>query len=379
MRIALDGLPLSRELTGIGHYTLELGRHLAENKPDDHVSIISSRLFLPTVTSTSVPSNLKLLRPSLNPVIRFWWKFGLPKFLSRNGIEVFHGTNFQLPSRPGCATVLTIHDLSPLLYPETHEARNVLRSKRSLPLAAQTATVIICPTEAVRQEVHEHLGIPVDRIVAIHEAARDCFISANDHEVARVKQQFNIGNEFLLYVGTIEPRKNLLSLVMMFEQLVDAHPNLQLVIAGKKGWMVDELFAYVRRSPVRNRIVFTGYLSDAELCALYTSCTLFVYPSIYEGFGLPPLEAMSCGAAVIASNIPSIAEVLNGAGRLVRPDDLETLKGTVDELLSDRDSREQLASAGRERAIKFSWAATAERVREVYERAREQYLRNEKG
>ncbi len=375
MRIALDGLPLSRELTGIGHYTLELGRHLAENSAD-HVSVLSPRAFVPTVTSTLVPSNLKPLQPTVNPVIRFWWKFGLPKFLSKDGIEVFHGTNFELPSQPACATVLTIHDLSTLLHPETHEHQNVQRAQRSLPLTAQTATMIICPTEAVRQEVHEHLMIPLERIVAVHEAARNCFSPASDREIARVKQRFNTGDEFLLYVGTIEPRKNLLSLVLAFEQLVVTHPDLRLVIAGRKGWMVDELFAYVARSPVSKRIIFTGYVSDVDLRSLYSSCTVFVYPSIYEGFGLPPLEAMSCGAPVVASSIPSIAEVLDGAARLVEPDDFEMLKGTLEELLNDRELRERLSSVGREHAAQFSWAETAVKVREVYARASERHRKN---
>lgn len=377
MRIALDGLPLSRELTGIGYYTLELGRYLAQNNSSDHVSIPSARAFVPAVTSTPAPSNLKLLRPTVNPVIRFWWKFGLSKFLSKDGVEVFHGTNFELPSKQTCATVLTIHDLSTLLYPETHERRNVLRAQRSLLLTAQTASMIICPTEAVRQEIHKHLMIPLEKIVAVHEAARACFSPASNRDIARVKQRFSPGDEFLLYVGTIEPRKNLLSLVLAFEQLASIHPNLRLVIAGQKGWMVEELFGYAKHSPVSNRIIFTGYISDVELRALYSSCTLFVYPSIYEGFGLPPLEAMSCGAPVVASDIPSIAEVLGSTARLVKPDDFEALKGSLGELLNDGSLRERLSSAGRARAGEFSWADTAVKVREVYEQARE--LHRQKG
>ncbi len=378
MRIALDGLPLSRELTGIGHYTLELARHLAKTNSADQVSVASPRGLVPTVTSGSSPSNLRLRRATLNPVIRYWWKFGLTNFLKKEKVEVFHGTNFQLPPQPRCATVLTIHDLSTLLYPETHEGKNVQHAWRWLPSTAQTATMIICPTEAVRQEVHDHLSIPLDKIVAVHEAARSCFGPASDREIARVKQRFNPGEEFLLYVGTIEPRKNLLSLVLAFEQLASTHPKMRLVIAGRKGWMVEELFAYVKRSPVNNRIIFTGYVSDVELRALYSSCTVFVYPSIYEGFGLPPLEAMSCGAPVVASSIPSIGEVLGEAARLVKPNDFAALKSSLEELLDEPCLRERLSLAGRERAAEFSWDETARRVRNVYERALDIHIHDRK-
>ena len=379
MRIALDGLPLSRELTGIGHYTLELGLHLALECPDDHLSVVSPRPCVPVVEATSFPTNLKLLRPTLNPVVRYWWKRGLLKYLSRERVEIFHGTNYELPAQAGCATVLTIHDLSTVRHPETHEKKNVERAQANLPSAAHAASMIICPTEAVRQEIKETLAVPDDKVVAIHEAARTCFTSASPEEISRVKQKFSLSDQFLLYVGTIEPRKNLLSLVLAFEQTSKMFPNLQLVFAGRKGWKVDDLLAYIKRSRVGNKIVFTGYLSDGELSSLYSSCTLFIYPSIYEGFGLPPLEAMACGAPVIASDIASIAEVAGGAALLVKPDDFEQLKKAIEDLLSDQVARERLTKAGRKRAAQFSWSKTAREVRAVYDEALARHRANKKG
>ena len=172
--------------------------------------------------------------------------------------------------------------------------------------------MIITPTESVRQEVHEYLQIPLDRIVAVPEAARDCFRPLNGaNDTLETRKRFGISNDFLLFVGTIEPRKNLATLLAAFEAVWRQRPQpLQLVIAGRKGWLVDDLLSTLKRSPAAEQIILTGYLSDDDLCALYSSCAAFVYPSVYEGFGLPPLEAMACGAPVIASRIPAIQEVL---------------------------------------------------------------------
>ena len=362
MRIAIDGLPLCQPLTGVGHYTLELARHLALSNPEDQISIVSPRRFL---DAPKEPANLRCVRPTINPMLRSWWQSNLTRYLRQQSIDIFHGTNFELPANPPCATVVTIHDLSTLIYPQLHEQKNVARAKRRLPGTAAAATLIVTPTEAIRREVHEHLHIPLDRIIAVAEAARDCLRPLAISETAITRRRLGIGDEFILYVGTVEPRKNLQSLVRAFEEIQNGHQQLQLVIAGKTGWMVEDLFKYVNRSSARDRIVFTGYLSDEELRALYSSCTLFTYPSIYEGFGLPPLEAMACGAPVVAGRIPSISEVVGNSACLVDPEP-SLLSGAIRELLANPSARQELAEKGRRRATEFSWVRTAETMRELY-------------
>jgi glycosyltransferase involved in cell wall biosynthesis len=170
----------------------------------------------------------------------------------------------------------------------------------------------------------------------------------------------------------------LLTLVRAFEQVVQKYEErLQLVIAGKRGWLVDDLYAYVKASPAQKQIIFTGYVSEDRLKALYSSCTVFVYPSMYEGFGLPPLEAMKCGAPVVATKMSSVAEVVNSAARLVEPS-VDSLTKAILELLNDDGLRESLKLAGRQRAAQFSWSETARQVRDVYREACERYLQAEK-
>ena len=370
MRIAIDGFPLSEPLTGIGHYTLELAHHLALTSPEDEILVVSPRSFVPSVDAENGAANLRFSRATVSPLTRRWWSLGLPRYIRKHQIQLFHGTNFEVPLRTDCPTVLTIHDLSMLLYPQTHKGRIVRRARRRLPLMARAATMIITDTETIRQEINEHLQIPLARIVTVSGAARSCFRRLEFEQTADTRKRLGIGDEFLLYVGTIEPRKNLLTLVRAFEAVMSRRKSrLQLVIAGRKGWMVDDLFAYVKRSPVASSIIFTGYLSDDQLAALYSSCTLFVYPSLYEGFGLPPLEAMACGAPVIASRIPSIAEVVGAAAKLIAPERVTELTEAIVQLLDDAPLRQRLSLAGKKCVAEFSWAQAARTVRDVYQQA----------
>jgi len=373
MRVALDGLPLTSPKTGVGHYTFELARALADAEPSSSFEIIYPSTY-PQISlaqmanGVSVPENLKFERVRVGPLGRHWWSVGLPRYVRGHEVELFHGTNYDIPLWRPCATVLTIHDLSQLLHPETHERRSVMRARRRLPLMARAADAIITPTESIRREVCECLNTDRDRVFAVPEAARACFRPQAFSETADVRRKLGIGDEFLFAVGTLEPRKNLSVLVNAFAEVVRAQPemNVQLVIAGGRGWLSGPLFAAIERSAARNRILLTDYLHDEDLRALYASCRAFIYPSLYEGFGLPPLEAMACGAPVIASRTPTLIETTGGAAALFDPGNVEELSRNILELLADENARRQLSTAGRQRAAEFSWKKTARQTLEVY-------------
>jgi glycosyltransferase involved in cell wall biosynthesis len=383
MRIGIDGLPLTEVLTGIGYYTLELARHLALTDDADAIEVVAPRDFQPTLNS--VPSslhNLRLVRSRVSPVTRHWWAIGLPRYLNRHRVDVFHGTNYEAPLRQVCPSVVTIHDLSMLLFSHTQEAKRVRRARRRLPLMARAATMIVTPTQNVRREVHQHLGVPLERIVAVPEAARSCFYPALKEETLSTRMRLGITDEFLLFVGTVEPRKNLGTLLRAFEAIQpQLERRVQLVIAGRKGWLVDDLMAAIKKSPVAERIVMTGYLEDADLRALYSSCAAFIYPSVYEGFGLPPLEAMACGAPVIAADIPSLREVTGEAALLFPPERSDELAQAMLDLLLPAQHREEgpaapMAAAGIKRAGQFSWESTARATRDVYREAIARFQRS---
>jgi len=375
MRIGLDGLPLTQQLTGVGYYTLELARALAEDSLDSQFNIISPRPYVfqnPALSGRiGLPPNITLVRARTNLVTRRWWSIGLPRYLAKHPLDVFHGTNFEVPlwTNGRCATVITIHDLSLLLHSRTHLARSVLRAQRRLPRMADAATVVITPTKSVREEVCEHLGIAREKVFVVPEAARRVFQPMPAVEAAVTRRRLGIGDDFLLFVGTIEPRKGLETLLRAFEQIAEDNKTLQLVVAGRRGWLFQSLLKEIRESKFSDRIRLTGYLDDEDLRALYSSCRVFVYPSIYEGFGLPPLEAMACGAPVIASRVTAVVEVCGEAALFFEPKSVSSLARTIDNVLDDHNCRKRLISSGLRRASEFSWSQTGNLTRAVYQEA----------
>jgi len=234
---------------------------------------------------------------------------------------------------------------------------------------ADAATLVITPTKSVREEVCEHLGIAREKVFVVPEAARRVFQPMPAVEAAVTRRRLGIGDDFLLFVGTIEPRKGLETLLRAFEQIAEDNKTLQLVVAGRRGWLFQSLLKEIRESKFSDRIRLTGYLDDEDLRALYSSCRVFVYPSIYEGFGLPPLEAMACGGPVIASRVTAVVEVCGEAALLIEPRSVSSLIIGINKLLDDEKLRSQLVAAGRRRAAQASWSQTAELTRAVYEEA----------
>jgi len=377
MRIGLDGLPLTGPKTGVGHYTFELARALAAVAPSNSFELAypSSAPSVNLVDNQRpLPANLTIERVPVDLLGKHWWSIGLPRHIRHKEIELFHGTNFDVPLRRRCATVLTIHDLSQLLHPETHPRRSVRRARRRLPLMTRTADAIIVPTESVRREVCAQFKVAPEAVFAVPEAARQSFRPMEHEEAETVRRQLRVQDNFLLAVGTLEPRKNLAVLIAAFNEVARADPDLQLVIAGGNGWLTGPLFEAIEKSPYRRRILLTDYLHDHDLQALYSSCRAFVYPSIYEGFGLPPLEAMACGAPVIASRIPTLRETLADAPSFFDPHSVEQLTAALSEIIANDERRTPMSRAGLAQAQKFSWERAARLTLDVYAFAVEKFL-----
>jgi len=370
MRVGLDGYPLAEPRTGVGHYTLELARALALISPSDHFELVSPAPFdsaaLDELERAQLP-NLRTTTPKASSIRGHWWSIGLPLYTRRARFDLFHGTNFDVPLWQKRRSVVTIHDLSALLHPEKHRASLVRRARLRLPLVVRVADMIITPTESVRREVCRDFSVQPEKVIAIPSAARSSFKPLSFGETAEVRKRLGVEDDFLLFVGTLEPRKNLLTLLKALAKILSQSSlRPQLVIAGGAGWLMDDSFAFIKKAGLSERLRFAGYLSDGDLRALYSSCRVFIYPSVYEGFGLPPLEAMACGAPVIAGKIPSLQETLGNAARLVEPLDVDALAGNIVEVLEDKRQRELLAAAGRTQAEKFSWEQTARLTLDVY-------------
>lgn len=369
MLIGLDGIPLTFPKAGVGHYTAQLANALATIAPEHEFRLIYPSSFPASnfQFDTSSPRNLAPLRVPVGPIRKHWWTVGLPRFISKEQIRLFHGTNYDVPLWRGCRTLLTIHDLSMLLHPQTHEKRSVRRARRRLPIMSKMADAISVPSEAIRQEVCENLGRSEETVFVVPYAARECFHHVGMSETSATRARLGIGDEFILTVGTIEPRKNIPKLVNAFERLAESLGQLQLVIVGGNGWLAGPSLEAIKNSKAGRRIVLTGYAGEGELRDLYSSCLVFVYPSLYEGFGLPPVEAMACGAPVVVSDIPALVESTGGAARLADPRNADDIAQTISEVLNDDEQRAALSNAGIRRASELSWTQTAIKTMQVYD------------
>ncbi|HEY2971030.1 MAG TPA: glycosyltransferase family 1 protein [Pyrinomonadaceae bacterium] len=365
MRIGIDGIPLASARTGIGHYTFELAQALARLAPEHEFQLVSPVPFIsgPPEPDGVAPSNLHKVQTKR----RFWWGLGLPGYITQSSLSLFHGTNYEVPLWSKCPSIVTVHDLSLLLHPEMHSSHLVRRARYRLPLMARAANTIIAVTESASKEISDHLRINPAKIAVTPLAPRRTFRPLPPKQTEETRKRLGVEDDFILFVGTPEPRKNLITLLRALTEVrrnTELRP--QLVIAGKRGWHLNEILAEIASAGLTERLKFTDYISDGDLCALYSSCTVCIYPSLYEGFGLPPLEAMACGAPVITSNIPSIVETTGNAAHLISPNDVQQLAQAIVEMIAEAGKRLRLSRAGLERASQFTWERTAELTLEVY-------------
>ncbi|MBS1807865.1 MAG: glycosyltransferase family 4 protein [Acidobacteria bacterium] len=375
MRIALDAIPLVANKTGVGHYTDALAEWLARTHHDHQYELVSPFDFhFPN--GHQPPANLHKRFTPVHPLLRKWWLVGLPALLRLSPFDLFHGTNYCIPMFAPCPTVVTIHDLSLYAQTKTHEAKNVSRGKRRIPIMARRADMIIAPSDATKREVEHYLGIPSERIRVVYEAARPKMKPLPPEACEPVLQKYGIDRPYLLYTGTIEPRKNLLKLIRAYSEIIHTTEHRPLlVLCGGRGWLDEEIFELVAELKLQRMVKFTGYVPDEDLPALYSACEIFVYPSLYEGFGLPPLEAMACGAAVVTSNTSSLPEVVGDAGVMVNPHEALELAQVLANLLNDRQQRENFRRAGLERSKIFSWERAAHETQAVYDQVFQDWIK----
>jgi glycosyltransferase involved in cell wall biosynthesis len=282
-------------------------------------------------------------------------------------MDLAHVQYFIPPSAP-CPVITTIHDVAFRRFPALFPLKHRLLLNLLIPSSARNAAAVITCSESTRRDLMELYDLPSERIVVTPYAA-DPIYRPMDADEARqaVRARFRIRSPYLLSVGVLQPRKNLARLVRAYNRIAGDLPH-RLVLVGKEGWAGEELRRAIGESPPGKAPVFTGYVPDADLPALYAGADIFVYPSLYEGFGLPPLEAMACGAPVITSNTSSLPEVVGDAGVTVDPLDTEALARAILDLLQDEARRSSLREAGLRRAAGFSWDRTARETLAVYRR-----------
>lgn len=352
MKVALDATPLTMPTGGVRRYTEELSRALAENFPADEFWLLSDQRFEPPTCGLA---NLKTGSGPRNLLERRWWLWGLQGEISRLRIDLFHGTDFAVPYLPVRPSVMTLHDLSPWMDPSWHIASDRVRNRTPMLLRLGLATVVITPSEAVRRQALERFRLDPARVIRTPLAA-----GTNFRPVAPPP-----GPAYLLYVGTLEPRKNIPLLLEVWREVRKQHP-IQLVLAGQRRDDFPELHS-------EPGLQLKGVTPEDQLPQLYSGALAVLYPSYYEGFGLPVLEAMQCGAAVIASRDPAISEVAGDAAILVDVSGKPAWVEAVKALIEQPDRVRALRDKALAKAAEFSWAKTAKLTREVYGHAVERF------
>ena len=282
--------------------------------------------------------------------------------------QLFHATEHLLLPFRRIPTVLTVHDLIFRLFPEHHKALNYHYLNRALPLYCQRAAAIIAISESTRRDLVEHYRIDPNKIAVVHEAAAPHFQRAAASQVDAVRARYGLPEQFVLHVGTLEPRKNLVRLLEALARLREGGLALPLVLVGAKGWLYEGFFRRLDELRLGPAVTLLGWVPDADLPAVYSAATLCVMPSVYEGFGLPVLEAMACGTPVVCSRTASLPELGGDAALYFDPHDMEELASQLERVWESESLRCRMSAAGVLQSSRFSWTRTAEQTMAVYER-----------
>jgi len=285
------------------------------------------------------------------------------------GAELYHATEHLLMPLRRVPTVLTVHDLIFRLFPRHHKRLNYWYLNAAMPLYCRRASAIIAVSQATRRDLIQAYGLDPAKITVVHEAAAPHFVPASPARVAQVRARYGLPEDYLLHVGTIEPRKNLSRLLEAIHALRQAGQDVRLVVVGGQGWLYADVFRRLEELGLGQAVQLPGYLPDADLPAVYSGARLVVVPSLYEGFGLPVLEAMACGAPVVCSRASSLPEVGGDAARYFNPDDVPAMADAILAVWRDAELRETLRRQGLARAAHFSWARAAEETLAVYSMA----------
>jgi glycosyltransferase involved in cell wall biosynthesis len=353
---------------GVSFYIEQLLTHLAHIDQSNHYRIYTTRGL--DGPSLGLPANFRIAPgnlPTINPRVRIpWEQFLAPWLLRRSGASLFHGTLNVVPLACPVPSVVTVHDLAFIRFPHTFRSYNRTYLDFATRTSVRRAARILAVSEHTRQEVIGLLGVPPERVVVTPNAARASFVPPDEKELAQFRRAKGLPDQFVLYLGTLEPRKNITTLLEAYSQ-VRRSSCAPLIIGGGLGWLYQPVFERLEALGLKDHVQFAGYLDEQELHLWYAAATLFVFPSLYEGFGMPPLEAMSCGTPVVTSNSTSLPEVVGDAGLMVPPTDADALAEAILRLLRDPALRAEMRERGLQRARAFSWRTTAERTLAVYE------------
>lgn len=372
MKIGIDISPIFHQRGGIGTYTLHLIEHLVKLETTHHFFLYSTQY--PTESFSFLErSNVQLVCGGKLAIRYHIWK---------ENIDIVHGPNFRLPGKGRIGNVLTIHDLALVKYPAFGKKRfgSKFSSWKTFQRAL-SADRIIADSYNTGLDIIQFIGVPKEKISVIYMGVAPFFFPEDNQDLfMQVRKKYGLRKkQYILFAGTIEPRKNILTLIQAYARNERLRKHYEVVLAGSAGWDYQKIEALIQKEKIEADVHVTGYLPIEDLRILYSFASCFVFPSIYEGFGIPPLEAMACGTPVICSNSSSLPEVVGDAALMADPYDIDGFSTGIEKILENEVLRKDLIQRGFERVKHFSWLETARKTMEVYEEVYHLFKRVSKG
>jgi glycosyltransferase involved in cell wall biosynthesis len=356
--------PGSYRSAGIHTYIQHSLQHLPEADPALRFTLFTAH------PPAELPPTIEVQPPRWNtdrPAGRILWEqLALPAAARRAHADALHATAFVAPLRRPAPTVITIYDVSFALFPQFFRGFNQTYLRVGTRWSARHAQRLITISDCARRDVHRLYGVPLDRITVAYPGVDETLRRADPDRVRDFRRLKNLPDKFLLCLGTLEPRKNLPMLVRAFARLKRECADAVLVLAGGIGWLAGDIFAAIEACGVQDSVLLPGYVAAEEKVLWYAAATAFVFPSLYEGFGLPPLEAMACGTPVVTSNAASLPEVVGEAGLMLAPDDVPGWAAALQRVWMDAAYRAELAARGARQAQQFTWQATSRQIARAY-------------
>ncbi|MDA0840372.1 MAG: glycosyltransferase family 1 protein [Planctomycetota bacterium] len=368
MKVIIDGLLLTDNDSGVQRCIRGLIQGLDQLSTDDEFEFITGYGY---DDQGWTPERLKHHRAKIPCRVRsariFYDQFCLPIVAGQKGADLIHGPGYIIPGFTRIPAVVTVYDIIALKYPQLCKRSNVMHFKWNLPRSIQKAAAIIVLSNAVKQDLVTLLKVSPTKIEVIPPGIDKCFCVPDEETKRQVRERYELPDKFVLFVGNIEPKKNLETLIKVFFAVkMDKKLDHKLVIVGQKGWKYKEVFALIDSLDVRDQIIFTDYVPLVDLPAVYALADCFAFPSLVEGFGIPPLEAMACGTPVMTSEDPAILEATGDAALHAPATDAKAMRKILEKLLLNGGERRRLKEAGLNHAAKFTWKKSAERTVELY-------------
>lgn len=371
MRIGVDYTAAAHQGGGIGRYTRGMIKALTRLDGKNEYRLFVAGRGGP-FGQAYWPSNvrLRIVHLSQRNLTRIWQRLCLPLPVEvfTGPLDIFYSPDFVLPPVWRARTLLTVHDLSFVRYPQTVDPHLHRYLNVAVPRSVRRADHILADSQNTARDLIELWSVPPEKVSVLYSGVEFHFRPVTDEaELARVRKRYGLPQHFILSVGTLQPRKNYERLIQAFSQLratTEDRPY-HLVVAGGKGWLYESIFDYVRELGLEEEVLFAGFVADEDLPALYNLADLFAFPSLYEGFGLPALEAMACGTPVVCSDASSLPEVAGDAALLVDPLDVEGWVEAMERALREEELRRELVARGLAQARRFTWERAAGELLEI--------------